>query len=163
MDLSTDLATIAEQERQLVFEHFNEDSAWTLGSNLRDWAAAGGHAVVIDVHAFGRCLFFAATPGSTPDNVEWVRRKRGVVMRFHRSSYAVGLELALKGNTLADPYGLNQADYAAHGGGFPLRINGSGVVGCVTVSGLPQREDHRAVVGALATMLGIDTTLLALD
>ena len=45
----------------------------------------------IDVRRFGQPLFYAALEGTTPDNVEWVRRKSNCVARFHRSSYAVGL------------------------------------------------------------------------
>jgi uncharacterized protein (UPF0303 family) len=163
MELDAELAIIAEQERQLVFDKFDEDSAWSLGLLLRGWASANASPVVIDIQAFGRPVFFAAMAGSSPDNVDWVRRKRNVVMRFHRSSYAVGLELKLKGNSLEDPYGLAETDYVGHGGAFPLRIRDCGVVGCVTVSGLPQREDHRAVVRALCSLLGSDQALAAFD
>ncbi len=43
--------------------------------------------------------------------------------------------------------------YAAHGGSFPIRIRDVGVVGAVTVSGLPQAADHALVVEALRTFL----------
>jgi uncharacterized protein (UPF0303 family) len=45
--------------------------------------------------------------------------------------------------------GLDPADYAAHGGAFPVRIANVGIVAVVTVSGLPQAEDHALVVTAL--------------
>ena len=60
---------------------------------LRTLAEERGLAVVIDVRRFGQPLFYAALDGTTPDNAEWVRRKSNVVARFHRSSYAVGLNL----------------------------------------------------------------------
>jgi len=45
--------------------------------------------------------------------------------------------------------------FAAHGGAFPLTIRGTGVVGTITVSGLPQVEDHAFVVAQLEAFLGV--------
>ena len=43
--------------------------------------------------------------------------------------------------------------YAAHGGAFPILLRGTGCIGTVAVSGLPQLEDHRLVVEALEAVL----------
>jgi uncharacterized protein (UPF0303 family) len=102
-----------------------------------------------------------ALPGVTPDNVQWVRRKRNLVLRYFRSSYAIGLDLKAKGKTVADN-GLLDADYAPHGGSFPINVKGTGCIGSVTVSGLPQRDDHNLVVEALALMLAKDLDALRL-
>jgi len=125
-----------------------------LGSRLRAIAAERNLAVVIDVRLFGQPLFYAAMDGTTPDNTEWVRRKSNVVARFHCSSYAVGLREKLKNQTLHESQGLPIAHYATHGGSFPLRVAGAGVVGSVTVSGLPMRADHELAVEALCGLLG---------
>jgi uncharacterized protein (UPF0303 family) len=156
MGVSEDLERIDIQERELVFPRFDEETAWELGSSLRTLATELGLAVVIDVRRFGQPLFYTALEGTTPDNVEWVRRKNNVVARFHRSSYAVGLRLKLKNETLQDQSGLPLADYATHGGAFPITVSGAGIVGSVTVSGLPQRADHELVVEALCGLLGRD-------
>ena len=65
--------------------------------------------------------------------------------------------------TLADLGALPERDYAPHGGSFPILLQGTGCVGAVTVSGLPQRDDHRYVVEALASVLQIDLREIALD
>jgi uncharacterized protein (UPF0303 family) len=82
------------------------------------------------------------------------------VRRFARSSYAMGRQLALDGQTLELRHGLHLADYAAHGGGFPLWVGGC-CVGSVVLSGLPQRDDHALVVDALAELLAVDAPRLA--
>ena len=125
--------------------------AWELGTRIRTLATDRGLTLVIDVRRFGQQLFFAALDGTTPDNAEWVRRKSNVVARFHRSSYAVGMTLKMKATTLLEDYGLPVADYA-----FPLIVENAGSVGSVTVSGLPQRDDHNLVVEALCALLGRD-------
>jgi uncharacterized protein (UPF0303 family) len=119
-------------------------------------------SVVIDIRRIGQPLFYAAMDGTTPDNVEWVRRKSNVVARFHRSSYATGLREKIKNQTLLESQGLPIADYCTHGGSFPLTVSGAGVVGSITVSGLPQRSDHELVVEALCAMLGKDYDQLRL-
>lgn len=160
--LSDDLAGIRVQEQELQFSRFDEHVAWQLGTRVRELADARKFGVVIDVRRFGQPLFYCALPGTTPDNPEWVRRKSNVVARFHRSSYAIGLELQQAGSTLEMKYGLSLADYAVHGGSFPIRVTSAGPVGSVTVSGVPQRSDHELVVEALCSVLGKDYASLAL-
>ena len=162
MGLSEDLEQIRLQERELQLARLDAQTAWELGSLLRSMAAQRGLAVVIDVRRFGQPLFYAAIDGTTPDNVEWVRRKSNVVARFHHSSYVAGIREKIKGETLVESQGLPIADYCTHGGSFPLAVAGAGVVGSVTVSGLPQRADHELVVEALCAMLGRDYAELKL-
>ncbi len=162
MGWNEDLERIAQQERELLLPQLDAQVAWNLGSRLRAMAEERRLPVVIDVRRFGQQLFYAAMDGTTPDNPEWVRRKSNVVARFHRSSYAVGIREKMKGVTLAESQGLPIADYATHGGSFPLTVAGAGVVGCVTVSGLPMREDHELVVEALCGLLDRDYAALRL-
>jgi uncharacterized protein (UPF0303 family) len=157
MTRDEDLDRISRQERELLWNAFSEDDAWELGSTLRELAVERQLAVVIDIRRFaphignqpGVPLFYAALGGTSPDNAEWARRKANVVARLHRSSYAVGLSLRDRRTSLEEKYGLPTADYACHGGAFPITLAGTGVIGSVTVSGLPQREDHELVVEAL--------------
>jgi uncharacterized protein (UPF0303 family) len=72
------------------------------------------------------------------------------------------LTLQQAGASLAEKYGLDAAAYASHGGAFPLRVASAGVIGSVTVSGLPQRDDHQFVVEALCAVLGADFGALSL-
>ncbi|MFB2553523.1 heme-degrading domain-containing protein [Ensifer soli] len=160
MTIEADLEAIARQEKALVFEAFDLDAGWALGNHIRARARERGLGIVIDVTLFSAPVFYAALPGSTPDNANWVRRKRNCVVRFLRSSYATGLMLARQNVTLAGKFGLPEADYAAHGGSFPLTVASAGCIGAITVSGLPQREDHRFVVEMLCDRLGEDFAAL---
>ena len=163
MGLSEDLEKIASQERELRLPRLDAQFAWELGTRIRTLATERGLSLVIDVRRFGQPLFYAALDGTTSDNAEWVRRKSNVVARFHRSSYSVGMTLKVKGTTLLERYGLLVADYAADGGSFPLIVENAGIVGSVTVSGLPQRDDHNLVVEALCAFLECDFAALRLE
>jgi uncharacterized protein (UPF0303 family) len=151
--LERDLEQIARQERQLVFKSFDANIAWSLGCELKTLAESLNASLVIDISLHDRQLFYCAVPGTTPDNADWARRKRNTVLRCHQSSYRVGLKFSLEGGS----------DYAAHGGGFPVTLEGLGCIGAITVSGLPQREDHELVVQALAKHLGQSENDLKLE
>ncbi len=154
MSMSDDLDRIMKQERALQFVRFDHERAWRLGVLVREIAVARGHIVVVDVRRFGQQLFFTAIDGTTPDNIDWVRRKANTVARFLRSSYAVGLALEQKQSTITEKYALPAEDYVTHGGSFPIAVAGAGVIGAVTVSGLAQRVDHELVVEGLCAELG---------
>ena len=162
MSIADDLERIALQERELHLARLDAGVAWELGSKLRAMALERGHKVAIDVRRFGQQLFYVALDGTTPNNAEWIRRKSNTVTRFFASSYFVGLNNKAKGTTIEQSQGLETADYASHGGSFPLHVEGAGVVGNVTVSGLPQRSDHELVVEALCALLGKDYAALKL-
>lgn len=154
--IKRDLEIIAGQERLLHFEAFTAKTAWLLGSRLRAEAEERSAAMTFEIQLAGRTLFLAATDGAPAGQLDWIRRKRNVVTRFGRSSYAISLELELSGLTIEARHGLTLADYAMHGGGFPIALRDTGVVGSVIASGLTQRADHAMVVNALAALLGLD-------
>jgi uncharacterized protein (UPF0303 family) len=163
--IAQDLDVILRQEAALTFPGFTPDTAWQLGTTLRDLAIARAYGIVIDIRRFGaphQQLFYCALPGTTPDNQRWVARKVATVARFHKSSYHVGRLLAQSGLSFSARYNLPEEDYAAHGGCFPIIVEGTGIVGAVTISGLPQREDHNLVVEALAMVTGRDPATLRL-
>ncbi len=147
------LEALARQEEELVFDRFDEDTAWRLGVQLVEAARAAALPVTIDVRRNGHQLFHAARPGTAPDNDAWVERKVRVVTRFGRSSLRVGEAARQAGTTFEEQMRLDPDAYAAHGGGFPITVRGVGVIGVVTVSGLPQLEDHAFVVEQLRRFL----------
>jgi uncharacterized protein (UPF0303 family) len=147
------LATLKDEEAALALDRFSLDDAWTLGQALRDAALARGAAVAIEIALRERTLFYTALPGADISNANWVRRKRNTVLALGTSTLAVGMKLADAGQSLEQRYGLSPADHASDGGGFPLRLRGLGVIGAITVSGMPSLEDHRLATGTLAAFL----------
>jgi uncharacterized protein (UPF0303 family) len=161
--MSDDIDRIAEQQRLLRFTAFDEDAAWVLGSDVRRRARDRGVAVAIEVRLHGHTVFFHAMPGTAPANADWARRKRNTVELLQRPSYLVGLEAARNGRSELELMALDPRDHADHGGCVPIVVDGVGMIGTVTVSGLPQRVDHELVIEALAALAGVDPTSVRLD
>ncbi|SCF62734.1 heme-degrading domain-containing protein [Streptomyces sp. Cmuel-A718b] len=147
--LSPTIAELIAQERRLTLPRFSHDDAFALGSLLVELARERHAPVAIDIRRGAQQLFHAALPGSSADNDAWIDRKRKVVERYGESSYLVGTRFRAKGTTFEESSRLDPDTYAAHGGSFPIAVEGAGVIGTVTVSGLPQAEDHAMVVEAL--------------
>jgi uncharacterized protein (UPF0303 family) len=152
-DLAGLIGRLERDEQRLVFTRFDNADAWQLGCLLVDLATGRDLPIAVDIRRGAQQLFHAALPGSTADNDAWIARKVRVVERYGASSYLVGRRLAAKGQKLDAAMGVDEALYAAHGGAFPVRVRDVGVVGVVTVSGLPQAEDHALVVEAVDTVL----------
>ena len=160
MAAAEDIALVKKQEQDLVLTEFDETVAFELGSAIRDRAKAEGLSLVVDIRSWDRQMFFAATLGTSADNAEWVRRKINTVRRFQRPTYRMVLE---RGEAPFSPQsGADPADFVIAGGGFPIRVKGAGIVGCLTISGLPGREDHGVAVAALCDKLGLDSAAYAL-
>lgn len=162
MGLEKDIAQIARQEEALRFDHFSEADAWALGSLMRETALERNMPFAIDIRIGSRQLFFTALPGSTPEFPDWIRRKVNTIYRFHKSSYRVGRENEFNNALFDASRGIDPLQYVAAGGGFPIHIKGTGVVGAVTVSGLPQRQDHNFVIEMLCAFLKADHRTLEL-
>ena len=162
MAVADDITKVAEQERALVFARFDEATAFAVGTAIKGLAEAKGASLVIDIRTWDRPLFYFAMAGTVPDNLEWVRRKSNCVRRFSRASYAMTLRQKQRGSGFAADDGVDPMEIAAHGGSFPIRITGAGIIGAITVSGVPGRDDHGFVVAAIAAHLGLDGAALAL-
>lgn len=147
------IAQLEEQEKELMFRRFDNADAWKLGSSMVAAAIERSLPVTIDIRRHGHQLFHAALTGTAADNDAWIERKVNVVDRFSASSYLVGRRLAASGTALDEALGVEPARFAAHGGSFPIRIAGVGVIGTVTVSGLPQSEDHAFVTEMIRSYL----------
>jgi uncharacterized protein (UPF0303 family) len=156
-DLLTLIAGLEQQEQRLQFTRFDNDDAWRLGCLVVALAQERQLAITVDIRRHGQQLFHAALPGTAPENDSWIERKAAVVNRFNAASYLVGRRLSAEGRTLDESYGVDPKMYATHGGSFPLRIRDVGVIGTVTVSGLPQADDHALVIEAIDMFLTDET------
>ena len=148
------VADLAAEEEELQFTSFTNDDAWELGTALVEFARREGAPVAIDISRNHHRLFHVALAGATPDNDSWIERKTRVVNRFGHSSLYMRQFAAERGTTFEEQFGLDPAQYAAHGGAVPVVVRAVGPVGVVVVSGLPQLDDHRMVVTALRAHLG---------
>jgi uncharacterized protein (UPF0303 family) len=163
MNKAEDIRRIIAQEEALVFQQFDEALAFEIGLAARRQAIANRQGVVIDVRTWDRPLFYCALPGTTGDNPHWARRKANTVQRLGKSTYRIVVEKTWEGDLFQPRRALDPAEFALAGGGFPIRLVNAGIIGAAVISGLPEREDHKLIVAAIAEVLGKDIADIALD
>ena len=161
MDKKTvSLDTIRRQEQALQFTSFDNDAALAIGNRIVEQAKAAKVAVTIDITINRNPLFFYAMAGTSPNNVDWIRRKSNLVNRTGHASFYVHTEAVNAGRDFDNLPTFDSKDYAAHGGSFPIVVKGTGQVGTITVSGLAGVDDHAMVVRALKWYLKADDVAL---
>jgi uncharacterized protein (UPF0303 family) len=148
-----ELERVQKEERELAFERFGNDEAFDLGLAFLKVARERKLPIAVDIERSGQRLFHFAAAGSSVDNANWIERKKNLVRTVFKSSYAIHLELERDGKTLEERYDCPMGHFAAHGGCFPIVVKGTGFVGTVTVSGLPQKDDHDLAVEIIRTYL----------
>jgi uncharacterized protein (UPF0303 family) len=147
------IARIDAEIDELQFPRFTKDDSLNLGLLLVEVAKTRKLPIAIDITKGDQVLFHVALDGATPDNEHWIRAKQRTAARYEIPSLLVGLRARLGGGRIEDHGWYDETTYAAHGGCFPVYVAGVGAVATVTVSGLPQQQDHDLVVEALREIL----------
>ena len=89
--------------------------------------------------------------GANWDNRLFAQRKLNTVTKFEHCSMYAGEKYITKGRQFYDYYA--PQEYQCAGGGFPIAIPGTGMVGMIGVSGLSAAEDHEVCVETLRRFL----------
>lgn len=153
--LQDQLKRLKEQEELLQFSSFSYDDAWRLGVMLVETARQRQVSPAFEITVNGYVVFQYGFPGTNPHNELWLRRKRNTVQTTHKSSLRAGLELKLSGEDIERDWYLPAAEFASLGGGFPLILKNTGVIGCICCSGLPHETDHQIVADTIAQFLQV--------
>lgn len=150
------IEVIKHQEQALQFTSFDNDTALAIGNRIIEQAKADKVAVTVDVTVNRNPLFFHAMTGTSPNNVDWIRRKSNLVNRTGHASFFTHLDAINNGRDFDNLPTFDPKDYAAHGGSFPIIVKGTGQIGTITVSGLAGVDDHAMAVRALKWYLKQD-------
>ena len=156
MDLDERVAIVSAQEALLKFETFTAEDAWELGKIFVAEAMDQDIKIAISIRSMsGKRMFHYAAEGTNHGAAAWLDRKFNTVQHFESSTLGYSLFLKRRGATLAER-GLDPTQFVACGGGFPVFVDGIGVVAAVMVSGLTDVEDHDILVRCISRYLGVE-------
>jgi uncharacterized protein (UPF0303 family) len=108
--------------------------------------------IAIEIRIGDWIVFHASLEGSKPENDLWIKRKAAVVMLKQHSTMYERVSAEERGVDWYKENNLQNETHAIHGGALPL-ITNEGFRGILTISGLPQVEDHLFAVEVLTEFL----------
>ena len=146
-------AGLKAEENALVLPAFDIAAALEIGQIAYELATNRGINPAIEVRIGEWIVFHASLPGTDTTNDWWMGRKARVVLLTGHSSMH---ERVLAEETNIDwfaKHGVEEEQYAIHGGGLPINVAGKGLSGILLISGLPQVQDHLLGVEVLTEYL----------
>ena len=145
---------LCRQEEMLRFDSFDNEDAWKLGSLIVEDARKRNLPIAVDIRINGYQVFRYGFQGTNDYNEIWLKRKIRSVTMMHKSTLGIHYMRRTGREDIYENGYLDPAEYAAMGGGFPIYVKGTGVIGVLAVSGLEHHEDHDAAVSGLCKYLG---------
>ncbi len=149
MDAKELLQQCIEQERTYTFSRFDRADVWDLGCALVAACGEMEGPLAVEIWLGGVEVFRYYPAGTGKFHEQWLARKRRTVLTLEKSSMRVKAELLSSGEQMREDMCLDPMEYAACGGGFPIRIQGGCVIGYIGVSGLADTRDHAALIAGL--------------
>jgi uncharacterized protein (UPF0303 family) len=148
--MTDDIVGIERLESELVFRDFDQSTAYDLGQAAVRAIRANGTPMAVQIVLADHVVFKAAIGGVDKDTDAWLAGKAAAAILFESATLRVRLRKD------ADPSiveGIDEDVYRTHGGSFPIRVHGRGIVGTITVSGAPDTVDHAVAVTALSELI----------
>lgn len=144
-----DLEKVLQQEREYQFRNFSHADAWELGNELVAACAEMEGPLAVEIEVNHVIVFRYYPDGTGKFHEQWLQRKRNMVNTVEKSTLRCKFEIEQNHEDLERDWCLSPLQYAACGGGFPIRLRGGSVIGAVAVSGLPDLRDHAALIEGL--------------
>lgn len=142
-----------QEEKELQFSNVNQTSLLQLGLDLYECSQGYAGPVAIQIVLNDKVVFSFYPEGTGKFHEMWLTNKARLVKMREMSTLRAFLELERSGETLEKDWNLDSREYAACGGGFPMRIQGGSVVGSICVSGLPHLQDHEILIKGIRKYL----------
>jgi len=150
MSDETTLERLLAENQSYIFESFDQQTAWRVGSAAVDIITERGLAMAVRILIGDYEVFKAAVGGVLQDTDPWLVGKAMTVAHFDQASLLVRLRAEVE-PAIVD--GLDPDIYRTHGGAVPIRVAGIGTVGIIATSGAPDRTDHAVATEALQRVI----------
>lgn len=148
MEAKQILEQCIKEEERYQFSSFSRADALKLGMLLYEESVKRGTPVAVEIRMNHLLVFCFYPEGHSENSASWLRSKAATVDMLHQSSLHLGAQMQVSGQS-AERMRIPVPECCIYGGGFPLTIRGTGVIGSICVTGFPHMEDHQLIIDTL--------------
>jgi uncharacterized protein (UPF0303 family) len=139
---------LGKEEEDLAFESFSRRDAWNLGSLIVEKTKNNPQPLGLEIYLNGLLVFKYFPDGITRDHELWLNRKHRSVMLREMSSLRLKWMAEKNGSKISD-WKLEPNDYFLGGGGYPVKIKKTGMIGLILATGTNDIDEHNSIVEAI--------------
>jgi uncharacterized protein (UPF0303 family) len=148
MGVAEEFERLGVEEEQLSFSCFSRQDAWNLGSLITEKTKNNPQPLGLEIYLNGFLVFRYFPAGITRDHELWLNRKRRTVELREMSSLRLKW-MAEKNNSKISDWKLDPNDYFLGGGGYPIKIKNTGMIGIILATGTNDIDEHNSIVDAI--------------
>ncbi|MDR2370336.1 MAG: heme-binding protein [Treponema sp.] len=148
MDAKEEFERLGAEEEELAFKSFSRRDAWNLGSLIVEKTKNNPQPLGLEIYLGGLLVFRYFPAGVTRDHELWLSRKKRTVELREMSSLRMKRMAEKNGSSISD-WKLDPNDYFLGGGGYPVNIKNTGMIGVILATGTNDIDEHNAIVGAV--------------
>ena len=138
-----------ETIKKIELDNFSNRIAFEMGLKILDLAKSRNQHIAVEISRLNYTVFIYIDDNLSADKHNWLRRKANIAKRLEESSLSVKNDMKEGNLTLDKTFGLDEKDFIAKGGSIPVFVKNAGMIATITVSGLPDVEDHNIIIDAL--------------
>jgi uncharacterized protein (UPF0303 family) len=153
MNHKEDFERLRLEEEELSFASFSHQDAWNVGSRIVEKAKSNPVPLGVEIVLGGLLVFRYFPDGITRDHELWLERKRRSVESREMSSLRLKQLADMHGQTLSD-WKLDANLFVLGGGGYPVKLKNTGMIGSICTSGYIDLDDHQIIVDVLREYKG---------
>ena len=155
------LSKIEEQERELVFDSFDNSDAFEIGLLIIELAGNKyKQAVAVSIEIDNDIVFSHMMRGTYLENKVWIKRKTNVSKITKTSSLYSCVEI--EHNGVKSKWLGRKDSFAVCGGCWPVKTRKEQTYAYISVSGLEHYLDHQIIVDAVSFFLDRKTETISI-
>ncbi|GHV66175.1 hypothetical protein AGMMS49928_00220 [Spirochaetia bacterium] len=148
MNAKEEFERLGKEEEELAFTSFSHRDAWNIAASIVEKTKNDPQPLGFEIYLNGLLIFRYFPTGITQDHEYWLYRKYRTVKLREMSSMRMKWMAEMNNSKITD-WKLDPNNYCLAGGGYPIKIKDTGMIGAIVATGTNDTDEHNKIVEAI--------------